>query len=206
LTASQTAKDGTLATVVSDTQVLFDGVPAPIVYVMGNQTSAMVPYQVSMQPTTSVQVVYQGVRSDPVTCKVVPQAPGIYTLNFQGSGQGAILNQDGVTVNGVGAPAVRGSVVSVYMTGEGLTAPAGVTGAITPADGSGLKNLVAAVSATVGGVPAEVEYAGSAPGMVAGIAQVNVRIPANAQSGLSVPIVIAIGASSTQSGVTLSIQ
>jgi len=206
LTASQTAKDGTLATVVSDTQVLFDGVPAPIVYVMGNQTSAMVPYQVSMQPTTSVQVVYQGVRSDPVICKVVPQAPGIYTLNFQGSGQGAILNQDGVTVNGVGAPAVRGSVVSVYMTGEGLTAPAGVTGAITPADGSGLKNLVAAASATVGGVPAEVEYAGSAPGMVAGVAQVNVRIPANAQSGPSVPIVIAIGASSTQSGVTLAIQ
>lgn len=68
------------------------------------------------------------------------------------------------------------------MTGEGLTTPAGVTGAITPADGSGLKNLVAAVSATVGGL-STFEYTGSAPGMVAGIAQVNVRIPVNAQSG-----------------------
>ena len=92
------------------------------------------------------------------------------------------------------------------MTGEGLTTPVGVTGAITPADGSGLKNLVAAVSATVAGLPADVESAGSAPGMVAGIAQVNVRIPANAQSGSSVPIVISIEASSTQSGVTLAIQ
>ena len=96
--------------------------------------------------------------------------------------------------------------LSVYMTGEGLTTPAGVTGAISPADGSGLKNLVAAVSATVGGVPADVDYAGSAPGMVAGIAQVNVRIPANAQSGSSIPIVISMEASSTQSGVTLAIQ
>lgn len=60
--------------------------------------------------------------------------------------------------------------------------PAGVTSAITPADGSGLKNLVAAVSATVGGL-SKFEYTGSAPGMVAGIAQVNVRIPVNAQSG-----------------------
>jgi uncharacterized protein (TIGR03437 family) len=55
------------------------------------------------------------------------------------------------------------------MTGEGLTTPAGVTGAITPADGSGLKDLAATVSATVDGVPADVEGAGSAPGMVAGI-------------------------------------
>ena len=100
----------------------------------------------------------------------------------------------------------QGTIVSVYITLEGLTTPAGVTGAISPADGSGLKNLVAAVSATVGGVPADVDYAGSAPGMVAGIAQVNVRIPANAQSGSSIRIVISMEASSTQSGVTLAIQ
>jgi len=50
----------------------------------------------------------------------------------------------------------QGTAVSVYMTGEGLTTPADVTGAITPANGSGLKNLVAAVSATVGGLPADV--------------------------------------------------
>ena len=98
----------------------------------------------------------------------------------------------------------QGTVVSVYMTGEGLTTLAGVTGAITPAHGSGLKTLVAAVSATGGGVPADAEHAGWAPGMVAGIAQVNIRIPANAQSGSSVPIVISIEASSTQSGVTLA--
>jgi uncharacterized protein (TIGR03437 family) len=171
---------------------------------MGNQTSVMVPYEVSGRPATSVQVVYKGVRSDPIVCNVAPAVPGIYTMNSQGVGQGAILNQDGVTVNSVAAPAAKGSVVSAYLTGEGMTAPANVTGAITAA-GSAPKAPVATVSATIGGMPAIVEFAGSAPGMVAGIAQVNVRIPADAPSG-SVPIVISVGEFGTQSGVTLAVR
>lgn len=58
---------GILATTLSDTQVLFDEMPAPLVYVMDGQTSAMVPYEVGMRATTKVQVVYKGVGSDPVT-------------------------------------------------------------------------------------------------------------------------------------------
>jgi uncharacterized protein (TIGR03437 family) len=87
-----------------------------------------------------------------------------------------------------------------------MTTPASATGRITPADGSGLKKPIGNVSATVGGIPAAVEYAGSAPGMAAGIAQINVRIPPDAPSGVEVPIVITIGSASSQSGVTLAVQ
>ena len=205
LAPGQITSDGTLSTVVSDTQVLFDGIASPIVYAMANQTSVMVPYEVSGRPATNVQVVYKGLRSDPIVCNVAPAVPGIYTVNSQGAGQGAILNQDGVTVNTPAAPAAKGSVVSVYLAGEGLTTPLNVTGAITAA-GSASKTTVATVSATIGGMPATVEFAGSAPGMVAGIAQVNVRIPAGAPSGSAVPIVISVGESSTQSGVTLAVR
>jgi uncharacterized protein (TIGR03437 family) len=205
LAGGQVTGDGTLSAAVSDTQVLFDGIAAPIVYAMDNQTSVMVPYEVSGRASTSVQVVYKGVPSDPVVYNVAAAVPGIYTMNSQGSGPGAILNQDGVTVNSSSAPAAKGSVVSVYMTGEGVTAPANVTGSITP-PGSTAKKPVALISATVGGVPATVEFAGSAPGMVAGIAQVNVRIPANAPSGPAVPIVISVGQAGSQSGVTLAVQ
>jgi uncharacterized protein (TIGR03437 family) len=197
--------DGTLSTAVSGVQVLFDGIAAPIVYAMANQTSVMVPYEVNGRTTITMQVVYKGVLSAPVICNVVPAAPGIYTMNSQGFGQGAILNQDGVTVNGPAAPAAKGSVVSIYMTGEGMTSPASLTGAITAVT-AGTKSPVAAVSATVGGLPVSIEYAGPAPGMVAGIAQVNVRVPANAPSGSAVPIVISVGGSGTQSGVTLAVQ
>jgi uncharacterized protein (TIGR03437 family) len=138
--------------------------------------------------------------------------PGIFTQNYSGTGPGAILNQDGVTGNGPGTPAAKGSVVSVYMTGEGQTSPAGVTGAIAPVNvPAPWKQPQLRATATVGGLPALVQYYGSAPGLVSGVMQVNVEIPANAPSG-AVPIVItltdpATGLSfSTQAQVTVSVQ
>src|SRR5208337_3081596 len=99
-------------------------------------------------------------------------------------GPGAILNQDGVTVNGPGTAAAKGSVVSVYMTGEGQTSPAGVTGAIAPVNAPApWKQPQLNVTATIAGLPASVKYYGSAPGLVSGVMQVNVQIPPNAPTG-----------------------
>jgi uncharacterized protein (TIGR03437 family) len=131
LTYGALTADGTsLNTSAGSTQVLFDGVPAPVVYAWYKQTSVMVPYEVAGRPTTSVVVVYQGVQSAPLLYTVIAAAPGIYTQNYSGTGPGAIINQDGVTGNGPGTLAAKGSVVSVYMTGEGQTSPGGTTGAI----------------------------------------------------------------------------
>jgi len=66
-------------------------------------------------------------------------------------------------------------------------------------------------TATIGGLPAVVQYYGSAPGLISGVMQVNVQIPATASSG-AVPIVITLtdqttGFSySTQGQVTVSVQ
>jgi uncharacterized protein (TIGR03437 family) len=210
LAMGQVGQNGLVATTIANTQVMFDNIPAPIIYVSTTQTSVMVPYEVFGRPQTSVTITYQGVTSDPVVYNVVPVAPGIYTLNQAGSGQGAVLNQDGHTVNGPNTPAAKGSIISLYMTGEGPTAPQGVDGAITPSDGSLLKHPQASVIATIGGIPAAIFYAGSAPGDANGIAQVNVQIPPNAPSGSNVPIVLIFTASGyaagTQPGVTVAIQ
>ena len=93
-------------------------------------------------------------------------------------------------------------MISIYATGEGRTSPPGVTGSVT---GSDLKNPVLQVSAKIGGQRAEVQYAGSAPGLVAGVLQVNVKIPENAPTG-AVPIAIVVGTASSQPGVTISIR
>jgi len=61
------------------------------------------------------------------------------------------------------------------------------------------------VTATVGGIPAEVQYYGSAPGLIYGVMQVNVKIPGNAPSGAS-EILIKVGSFITQSGVTVAVQ
>jgi uncharacterized protein (TIGR03437 family) len=207
-----TAGGASLSTSAGNTQVLFDGIAAPVVYASAMQTSVMVPYEVAGRTATSVVVMYQGVPSAALPYNVVPSVPGIYTQNFQGTGPGAILNQDGVTVNGPGTLAAKGSVVSVYMTGEGQTSPAGVTGAIAPVNvPAPWKQPLLKATATIGGLPAPVQYYGSAPGEISGVMQVNVQIPANAPSG-ALPIVITLTnpstglTYSTQAQVTVSVQ
>ncbi len=130
---------GAYPTTLSNTQVLFDGTPAPIIAVTNGQVNVMVPYGVSGRASTAVQVSYLGVPSAAINYNVAPTVPGIYTLNQAGSGQGAILNQD-YSINGSNNPAAKGSVVAVYMTGEGITSPASVTGQLAPSNGTGLTN------------------------------------------------------------------
>ncbi|HXB72074.1 MAG TPA: IPT/TIG domain-containing protein [Candidatus Acidoferrales bacterium] len=197
---------GVVTTVTGNTRVLFDGVAAPVIYASAVQTSVMVPYGVAGRTSTSVQVEYLGVPSAPTSFNVVTSAPGIYSLNLSGTGPGATLNQDGRTVNGPATPAPKGSVVTVYMTGEGQTSPIGTNGTVTPADGTGLKKPNLAVTATVGGIVAPVLYAGSAPGIVSGVMQVNLQIPATAPSGATIALAIAVGGTNTQAGITIAVQ
>ncbi len=164
---------------LSNTRVLFDGTPGTVLYTSQGQVNAIVPYEVATRTTTNVVVEYNGVTSPSITVSVNQTAPGIFTLNSSGKGQGAILNQNS-TVNGSGNPAAKGSVVVIYATGEGQTTPLGVTGTIT---GATLKLPLNAVSLFIDGQNAEILYAGSAPGLVSGVLQINARVPANAASG-----------------------
>ena len=169
----------------------------------------MVPYGVAGRQSTSIRIVYQGVQSDPLVYNVVQAAPGIYSQNQSGTGPGAILNQDN-SVNGPTNPAAKNSAVAVYMTGEGLTTPSSTDGALAPLNGTGLnKPQLQPVTATVAGIPATVEYVGSAPGIIYGVLQVNVRIPANTPTGPQ-PIVITFGTGAasfkTQTGITVAVQ
>jgi len=193
-------------TVVGNTRVLFDGVAAPILYASATQTSAMVPYGVFGRTSTNIVVEFTDVQSTGLTYNVVGAAPGIYTLNQAGTGPGAIINQDGVTVNGPNTPEKRGNIISVYMTGEGQTSPPGVDGMIIPPVLSALKMPILPVTATVGGLPATIQYAGSAAGLVSGVMQVNLTIPANAPTGGAVPIVVTVGTFNSQGGVTVAVQ
>jgi uncharacterized protein (TIGR03437 family) len=62
------------------------------------------------------------------------------------------------------------------------------------------------VTATVGGIPATVQFAGAAPGLVTGVFQINVLIPANVTPGNAVPVMISIGGITTPLGTTIAVQ
>ena len=191
---------GNVGTTLSNVQVLFDGIAAPLTYVAAGQINAVVPYEVFGRATTSVVVNFNGVNTTALTLNVVATAPGIFATN--GSGQAAALNQNG-SVNTAANPAAKGSTVVLYATGEGQTNPLGVTGSVT---GATLKNPTAAVVVSIGGQPATVAYAGSAPGLVSGVLQLNVVVPAGAPSGASVPVLLSIGGVTTQQSVTVAVQ
>jgi uncharacterized protein (TIGR03437 family) len=193
---------GHVTTLAGGTSVLFDGIAAPMVYSLAGQVSAIVPYEVAGKSVTQVVVSYQGQTSAPLTVPVAAAVPGIFTISASGSGQGAILNQNG-TVNGPNNPAPVGSYVFVFATGEGQTNPAGMDGSL---DGFPAPNPILPVTATIGGVDATVQYVGGAPSLVAGVLQVNLKVPQGVKSGGSVPIVINIGGVASQANVTLAVQ
>lgn len=195
--------NGMVSASVAGVRILFDGVPAPIVYVSATQCSAVIPYFGAVNPTTHVQVEYQGVRSAPFQIAVTPTAPGLFTADKSGQGQAAATNTDGITPNSASAPVSAGSVVTLWATGEGLTDPPGVDG--RPAIGV-LPKPVATVSADIGGLPATVQYGGAAPGAVAGLLQVNVLVPANVQPGNQVPVHVTVGGQKSQDGVTIAVR
>ena len=155
--------DGKVDTTLAGTRVLLDEVAAPILYTSARQVNLVVPYEVSGRNTVQLVVEYQGVKSAAYTMQASATAPGIFTVTQNGRGQGAILNQDN-SYNSSAAPAAVGSIVQVFATGEGVTRPDAQTGSVT----SGTFLPVAPVSAAVGGIPAEITFAGAAPRICGG--------------------------------------
>jgi uncharacterized protein (TIGR03437 family) len=202
LTGLTLSSSGLVATSLAGTTVLFDGIPAPLIFAEAGQLNAVVPFGVAGRATTEVQVQYKDSTSNKATVPLVASAPGLFTLNFSGDGQGAILNEDG-SVNSASNPAARGSVVSLWATGGGQTSPPGVDGAIVAPP---LPVLTQSVSVTIGGAATEVQFAGAAPGLVTGVIQVNVLVPSGIAPGSDVPVVLTIGNAGSQAGVTIALR
>jgi uncharacterized protein (TIGR03437 family) len=156
-----------------------------------------------LKPQTHVQVERVGRRSAPFEVAVHPTAPGLFTVNGEGTGQGVVLNSDGRTPNSAATPAARGDVVSLWLTGEGATNPPGVDGRLPMEI---LPTPVASVAVTVGGVPAVVQYAGAAPYLLPGLAQIKVKIDPAVQPGSDVPILVTIGGAVSKAGVTMAVR
>lgn len=203
LTGATQAGGGKISTNLSGAQVLFDGVPAPLLYAGSGQVAAIVPYAVDGKLGTQVQIKNGSLASDPIAMPVTPVAPSIFSVNLSGTGPAAVLNQDGLTVNSASAPAARGSVISIFATGEGQTAPGGVDGQIIAS--LPFPKPLSPVTVRIGGIAAEVQYAGAAPGQVAGLLQVNARVPDAVPSG-EVPIEIQVGDVKSQPGITIAVR
>ena len=191
---------GRVATSLGGLTVNFDGNLAPLLYASAGQINAVVPFKVAGKSTTLLQVSMAGGAAFTATLPVSTAAPATFVISA--SGQGAILNGD-LSVNSPAHPAARGSSISIYATGAGLLDPAVADGTIVSA--TNLPLSVAPVSVTIGGQPATVSYQGAAPGLVAGVMQINAQVPAGVTPGTAVPVTIGVGATPGLNTVTMAV-
>jgi uncharacterized protein (TIGR03437 family) len=118
----------------------------------------------------SVVVLNGGGASVSVSVNVQQAAPSILTYD---TNRAVVENRD-YSVNSSSNPATVGSAAVAYLIGSGPIAPAlddGMPAAASPLSWESLSTTV-----TVGGMPAQVLFAGMAPGFV-GLVQVNFQIP-----------------------------
>jgi uncharacterized protein (TIGR03437 family) len=191
---------------------------APIIMVSSNQINCLVPVEVAAVLSTAtnsatVQVFNGSSSTSAYPLTVVAADPGAFTFGGLGQGQAAVLNYDintgSYTLNSSKNAAAKGSTISIYATGLGdlLANPAlangeVATGAVWLSDNT--------CRVDIDGQPAVVSYAGTSPGAVAGLVQVNAIVPPTVRTGASIPITISLGsavaARRSQPNVTISVK
>ena len=158
---------------LDDVRVTINGSPAPLLYGGPEQINFQIPF--GLQGPIDV-VVANSRATDQFRASVIPTAPAIFTQDQTGSGLGAIRQS--------------GSSLEIYCTGLGevnVSVPAGIAAPRSP-----LARVVALVTATIDGQPAEVTFAGLTPDF-AGLYQVNAAIPGGARRGQRVTVVVTAG-------------
>ncbi len=195
---------GDIPVSVGGTSVYFNGSPGPVLYASSTQVAAMVPFELN-GTSAQVYVEYQGQTSAPLSVSVAPAVPALFTANNSGTGQAAAINQSG-SYNNAANPASSGDWVYLYGTGFGQTNPPGEDGAYTVAPPAGVLPLpvLQPVTVTIGGMPANTNYAGGAPGIVQGVMQVNAQIPSGLPAG-NAAVVVYVGGVPSQAGVTVAV-
>jgi uncharacterized protein (TIGR03437 family) len=154
--------------------VTINGVQAPLYFVSAGQINALVPYATT-GPKATIIVSNNQAASNSIEVPVAATAPGIFTMNQNGVGPGAILHKD-FTLVSTAHPAKPGETVLVYLTGLGAVNPPVADG--TAGSGNPLSKAVATPDVFIGGIQAAVAYAGLAP-LYPGLYQMNVTVPSD---------------------------
>jgi uncharacterized protein (TIGR03437 family) len=184
-------------------------IDAPLHFVGPNQINFQIPAGIAPGVSIPARLTRPNGSVLLTVLTIVRSAPGIFSVSQDGRFQGAVLNEDW-SQNGspqliAGArPARRGEVIAIFATGGGETTPALLPGEAAPASGNPLVYTNVQPTVTIGGVNAEVEFSGMAPGWV-GLWQINARVPDTVAPGSAVPLVVTADGVSSNT-VTLAIE
>ena len=190
------------------TTVLINGLAAPLLFVSATQINFQVPWELGGSGEAIVSVISGQNIIPPEKIRLASFAPGIFTTNYSGSGQGLILISGSrpllASAAGsfpMGRPAKRGEFIEILATGLGLVSNPPRTGEV--ATGSGISVTLTTPTVTIGGLPALVTFSGLVPGFI-GVHQIHVQVPHNAPEGDAIPVALSIGGMSSNT-VTMAV-
>ncbi len=182
---------------------------APLFYVSPGQMNVQIPWETLPGDVTALQPILSGARGEASMFTVQFFAPGIFTVDQSGGGQGSVTNAaTGQLAAEAGKfpnaqPIQRGEYISIYCTGLGLVDQPPPDGA--PAPAQPLANTYFTPVVMIGAMQANVTFSGLAPGFI-GLNQVNAQIPSNAPTGNAVPLSISDGIGDNSNTVTIAIE
>jgi uncharacterized protein (TIGR03437 family) len=179
-----------LPTTLNKSSFTIGGQAAPLFFATVLQVNMQIPWEVAGQTQTSLIAAVNGVASNTETVPVAPFAPGIFSIDASGAGQGAILIAPTSQLAAPGNAVPIGGYVSIFCTGLGPVTNRPATG--MPPQSNTLSKTLTTPIVTIGGVSAVVSYSGLAPTLV-GVYQVNAVVPAGVSPGNAVPVVVNIG-------------
>ncbi|HXP83257.1 MAG TPA: SMP-30/gluconolactonase/LRE family protein [Bryobacteraceae bacterium] len=189
---------------VNGTQVLMGGAALPLRYVGDGQINAQVPFGLGINTQQQLIVQNGTTLSVPQNVVVAAAQPGIYTQDQSGTGPGVIVDFNTGQEVTTSHPAHIGDTLTIYSNGLGAVNPPVPTGTPAPSV-EPLARTVNPVTVTIGGVNAQVEFAGLAPGYP-DLYQVNAVVPLGVQPGDSVPVVLTLAGQSSPAAVTMAVQ
>jgi uncharacterized protein (TIGR03437 family) len=167
-----------------------NGVDAPLWYVSPQQINFQVPFESPLAGPVFIAVVRDGVRSEPSKIVLQAYAPGIFTFQAEDGARIPIVTHAGGALVTSDNPARTGDYIVIWGTGVGDLAAEPRTGEVSPADPPAEAKAPPVIA--IGGVVAEVDFAGLTPGAV-GLVQFNVRVPELPQERTSADMVIRFG-------------
>ncbi len=194
-----------LPAILGGVRVLIGGEPAPLLFVSQGQVNAILPFTLGGEPLVSVLVERNGIRSNIFSITAAKASPAPFLKAPPSAGFVALLNQDG-SLNSPDRPARPESIVAMWATGVGNFSPPMADGIVVPTSGpfSAIESEVRVEFVSQGQLT-EIRYAGAAPGLPAGIAQINFMIPPNAPRDDSTLIRLGVGDHENHSPIYISI-
>jgi uncharacterized protein (TIGR03437 family) len=183
-----------LPTALGESCLTVNGVAVPVLFVSGQQINGQLPFNVDGNAQMTLRT--PGGISDNFNFSILPAAPSIFRTGSSGTDTGlaTITRADNGEFVTLTNPVHPGDSIVIWATGLGRTSPPIDSG--MPAPASPLPSAVIQPTVQIGGVSLDIQYAGLVPGSV-GLYQINASVPKSVPTGMTMPLVVTQGGSST---------